>query len=183
MPLKNGTTKETIGGNIGELLHKFKKTGSIGTSAPKNMAKAKAQAAAIAFEKAGKSKKMSKPVKKAVKGFEKGGINPDGTYQRVEKRNMSIPDNIPEDTRKPLSKMPEKNAVLTTPGGKKMSAEMKGIMERASADRSKAMSSPGGKKMQAEMKDKMEGAAKKTGPEFRVKKRDDKKRLASALFY
>ena len=56
MPLKSGSSKETIGTNIGELMKKFNKTGTIGTSKPKSTSAAKKQAAAIAFSKARKRK-------------------------------------------------------------------------------------------------------------------------------
>jgi hypothetical protein len=51
MPLKPGKSAETRSGNIGELLHSFKKSGAIGTSHPKSMDKARRQAAAIAYRK------------------------------------------------------------------------------------------------------------------------------------
>ena len=51
MPLHGGSSRKTISGNIKELLHKYKKTGKIGTSSPKNMAAARRQAAAIAYGK------------------------------------------------------------------------------------------------------------------------------------
>lgn len=54
MPLKSGSSSKTISGNIGEMLKKYKKSGSIGTSRPKNIGAAKRQAAAIAYSKAGK---------------------------------------------------------------------------------------------------------------------------------
>jgi hypothetical protein len=60
MPLKSGSSKATIGGNIGELMHKFMGSGSIGTSQPASTAAAQKQAAAIAYSKAGKSRKPRK---------------------------------------------------------------------------------------------------------------------------
>ena len=54
MPLKAGKGKR--GTNINELLHSYKETGKIGTSHPKSMKKAKAQAAAIAYSKERESK-------------------------------------------------------------------------------------------------------------------------------
>ena len=57
MPLKKGKSQKTISGNIGEMLHKYKATGKIGTSKPKSMAAARSQAAAIAYAKAGKTRK------------------------------------------------------------------------------------------------------------------------------
>lgn len=57
MPLKSGKSQKTISKNIGEMLGKYKKTGKIGTSKPKSMKAAVAQASAAAYTKAGKSKK------------------------------------------------------------------------------------------------------------------------------
>jgi flavin-binding protein dodecin len=54
MPLKKGKSKEVISSNIEELLHKYKKVGTIGTSHPKSMKKAQKQAAAIAYSLAKK---------------------------------------------------------------------------------------------------------------------------------
>lgn len=57
MPLKKGKSQKTISKNIGEMVTKYKETGKIGTSKPKSKKAAVAQAAAIAYAKAGKSKK------------------------------------------------------------------------------------------------------------------------------
>jgi hypothetical protein len=59
MPLMRGSSKKTISGNIGEMVRKFKDTGKIGTSRPASKVKAIKQAVAIAFRKAGKSKRKS----------------------------------------------------------------------------------------------------------------------------
>lgn len=56
MPLKKGKSQETVGKNIKELEHSYKKTGKIGTSKPKSKKAAHKQAIAIALNKAGKSK-------------------------------------------------------------------------------------------------------------------------------
>lgn len=58
MPLKKGSSKKTISKNIGELMRSFKKTGKIGTSEPESTKEAQKQAAAIAYSKAGKSKRI-----------------------------------------------------------------------------------------------------------------------------
>jgi hypothetical protein len=56
MPLKKGSQK-TISKNIETELKSYKKTGKLGTSKPKNKKAAAKQAAAIAYSKAGKSRK------------------------------------------------------------------------------------------------------------------------------
>jgi len=60
MPLKKGSSQKTISANIGEIVRDYKKDGKIGTSKPANKAAAVKQAAAIAYSKAGKTKKMAK---------------------------------------------------------------------------------------------------------------------------
>lgn len=60
MPLKKGSSQKTISTNIGEMVRSFKESGKIGTSKPKSKAAAVKQAAAIAYEKAGKARKMAK---------------------------------------------------------------------------------------------------------------------------
>lgn len=59
MPLKRGSSQKTISSNIGEMVRSFKKKGKIGTSKPSGVGAATKQAAAIAYSKAGKSRKMS----------------------------------------------------------------------------------------------------------------------------
>jgi hypothetical protein len=54
MPLKKGSSQKTISSNIGEIVRDYKKDGMIGTSKPKSKAAAVKQAAAIAYDKAGK---------------------------------------------------------------------------------------------------------------------------------
>lgn len=60
MPLMKGSSKKTIGANIAEMVRKFKSSGKIGTSRPEGKGMAVKQAVAIAFRKAGKSKRGSK---------------------------------------------------------------------------------------------------------------------------
>lgn len=60
MPLKKGSSRKVISANIGEMVGAYKDTGRIGTSRPKSGAAAAKQAAAIAYEKAGKAKRMAK---------------------------------------------------------------------------------------------------------------------------
>lgn len=60
MPLKKGSSKKTISSNIGEIVRDYKKDGMIGTSKPKSKAAAVKQAVAVAYSKAGKTKKMAK---------------------------------------------------------------------------------------------------------------------------
>lgn len=59
MPLKRGKSNKVVGENIAEMTRKYKRTGKIGTSKPGSMKAAQAQAAAIAYSKAGRSKKRT----------------------------------------------------------------------------------------------------------------------------
>ena len=49
MPLVKGKSKRAFGKNLSELIASYRKTGKIGNSRPKNAAKARKQALAIAF--------------------------------------------------------------------------------------------------------------------------------------
>lgn len=66
MPLKKGKSQKVISENIGEMVGSYKETGKIGTSSPESMEKAQAQAAAIAYNKAGKNRKKLPKRKKQV---------------------------------------------------------------------------------------------------------------------
>jgi len=68
MPLKTGKSQKAVQSNVAELMHKYKKTGKIGSSKPKSKKAAQKQAVAIALSKAGKSKKMNEQTVK--KSFE-----------------------------------------------------------------------------------------------------------------
>lgn len=57
MPLKKGKSQKVISKNIGEMVTKYKETGKIGTSKPKSKKAAIAQATAIEYSKAGKTRK------------------------------------------------------------------------------------------------------------------------------
>jgi hypothetical protein len=57
MPLKKGSSKKVIKSNVKELVDTYKEKGKIGTSKPKDKKAAIKQAVAIAYSKAGKSKK------------------------------------------------------------------------------------------------------------------------------
>lgn len=57
MPLKKGSSKKTIQSNVKELVKTYEKKGKIGTSKPANKEKAIKQSVAIAYAKAGKSRK------------------------------------------------------------------------------------------------------------------------------
>ena len=56
MPLKRGKSQAIFKSNLSELMDAFKRKGKIGTSTPKNAAKARQQALAIAFSMKRKSK-------------------------------------------------------------------------------------------------------------------------------
>ena len=60
MPLKRGSSQKTISSNTGEMVRSYKESGKLGTSKPKSVKVATKQAAAIAYEKAGKARKMAK---------------------------------------------------------------------------------------------------------------------------
>lgn len=81
MPLKKGSSKKVISENIGEMVGKYKRTGAIGTSKPSSSKKAVAQAAAIAYEEAGKARKP----KMAAKGGEMK--KPKGAVMMVKRRD------------------------------------------------------------------------------------------------
>ena len=81
MPLKKGSSQKTISRNIGELVGTYKEKGRIGTSKPKSKAAAGKQAAAIAYAKAGKTRKMSK-----------GGVM--GPVKIVKKKDGNRPGKI-----------------------------------------------------------------------------------------
>jgi hypothetical protein len=81
MPLKKGSSQKTISGNISEMVRKYKKTGSIGTSKPTSKKKAVKQAVAIALSTAGKSKKMKK-----------GGVP--GPVREVMRKDAKVPTKI-----------------------------------------------------------------------------------------
>lgn len=67
MPLKKGSSDETVSANISEMMGSYKETGEIGTSNPPNAKAAQKQAVAIALSKAGKSRKKLPKRKKASK--------------------------------------------------------------------------------------------------------------------
>lgn len=50
MPLIKSKSTEAMAQNIREMMHSFKQTGKIGNSSPKDMAKARKQALAAAFQ-------------------------------------------------------------------------------------------------------------------------------------
>ena len=59
MPLKSGKSKKVISSNIKEVVDAYKSSGRIGTSKPKSKAAAVKQAVAIAYNKAGATKKAN----------------------------------------------------------------------------------------------------------------------------
>lgn len=83
MPLKKGSSKKVIGENIGEMVRGFKKSGRLGTSKPKSVKQAVKQAAAIAYESAGKARKP----KMAASGGEMK--KPKGAVMMVKRRDAN----------------------------------------------------------------------------------------------
>ena len=57
MPLKPGSSRKTVSGNIQELVDTYQSKGRIGTSTPKSKKAAVKQAVAISLKKAGVQKK------------------------------------------------------------------------------------------------------------------------------
>ncbi len=67
MPLKKGSSRETVSANIAEMVDEYKHEGHIGTSHPDSKQKAVKQATTIALTKAGRSRKQATPQKKRAK--------------------------------------------------------------------------------------------------------------------
>lgn len=55
MPLKKGSSQQTVSSNIKTLVHDYERTGTIGNSKPASKKKAVKQAVAIAMDKARES--------------------------------------------------------------------------------------------------------------------------------
>ena len=81
MPLKPGRSRKVVSENIGEMVRKYKKSGSIGTSKPASKGKAVKQAVAIALSKAGKARKMKT-----------GGVP--GPVKEVLRKDAKVPTKI-----------------------------------------------------------------------------------------
>lgn len=81
MPLKTGRSRKVVSENVSEMMGSFKKTGKLGTSKPKSKEKAQKQAVAIALDKAGKARKMSK-----------GGVP--GPIREVMRKDAKVPTKI-----------------------------------------------------------------------------------------
>jgi hypothetical protein len=81
MPLKPGRSRKVVSENIGEMVRKYKKSGSIGTSKPASKGKAVKQAVAIALSKAGKARKMKT-----------GGVP--GPVKEVMRKDAKVPTKI-----------------------------------------------------------------------------------------
>jgi hypothetical protein len=81
MPLKPGRSRKVVSENIGEMVRKYKKSGSIGTSKPASKGKAVKQAVAIALSKAGKARKMKT-----------GGVP--GPIKEVMRKDAKVPTKI-----------------------------------------------------------------------------------------
>ena len=81
MPLKRGSSQKTISGNVGEMVRKYKKTGSIGTSKPASKGKAVKQEVEFALSMAVKSRK-----------FKNGGVP--GPVREVMRKDAKVPTKI-----------------------------------------------------------------------------------------
>ena len=81
MPLKPGRSRKVVSENIGEMVRKYKKSGSIGTSKPASKGNAVKQAVAIALSKAGKARKMKT-----------GGVP--GPVKEVMRKDAKVPTKI-----------------------------------------------------------------------------------------
>jgi hypothetical protein len=88
MPLKTGSSIETIGGNIGDMIDKYKETGKIGNATPRSMAHAQQIATAAAHQKAGNAK----PTK--VNSYKNGGMNEGAGSMDMEKAKREVSESI-----------------------------------------------------------------------------------------
>jgi hypothetical protein len=70
MPLKKGSSKNAISFNVAELMQGYKKTGKIGTSAPKTKKAAQKQSVAIALSKAREAVERAGAILGEEEGFE-----------------------------------------------------------------------------------------------------------------
>ena len=83
MPLKKGSSKKTIQSSISELVKTYDKKGKIGTSKPKSKKAAIKQSVAIAYSKAGKSKKKKRRNDMANIKLKKSNV-PDKKFNKKE---------------------------------------------------------------------------------------------------
>ena len=98
MPLKSGSSRKTISGNIRELVGGYEDKGRIGTSTPKSKKAAVKQAVAISLQKAGVQKKakggsVQTPKSRNVVANQKKAIEKRGgtvTYKRDGKLPVGI---------------------------------------------------------------------------------------------
>lgn len=98
MPLKPGSSRKTISGNIRELVGGYEDKGRIGTSTPKSKKAAVKQAVAISLKKAGVQKKakggsVEAPKQRNVVASQKKAIEKRGgtvTYKRDGKLPVGI---------------------------------------------------------------------------------------------
>lgn len=86
MPLKKGSSQETMSGNIRELVHDWEKTGDIGNSRPETKQKAVKQAVAIALDTARES--GGRPGARKV-GTSGRGTSASGTRKSSAKKSSS----------------------------------------------------------------------------------------------
>ena len=104
MPLKSGSSKKVVSGNIKELMSAYKKKGKIGTSNPKNKRAAQKQSVAIALSKARESIELSGELllEAIPKGVIKKPVTPDA-IRRERSRGVSSYVSKPPPQKPPTS--------------------------------------------------------------------------------
>ena len=93
MPLKSGKSKKVMGSNIKELVNDYKSSGRIGTSKPKSKSAAIKQAVAIAYDKAGATKKAKGGEIKessAIKGSQAPASMVSSQESKIKKRGGRV---------------------------------------------------------------------------------------------
>lgn len=103
MPLKKGSGQKAISSNIKEIMHDYKKDGTIGNSKPKSKAKAAKQAAAIAYDKARESG-HGKPKKKSAKSGSRTATKKSSAKKSTARKSTAKKSPARKTTRKTASR-------------------------------------------------------------------------------